>query len=143
MFPWCFRWPVGKQIVQCLSSKVTTFLNFTYSGARFVFGYLADGSGIFNSGAFRPKDNSTEAEGIRGILSDINTMGVVGTPFFFGPLSIIYFVSFFVSMLFYWGTLQFIVQKMGESNYTHHQSATQCVIMSRLAAVCDCWYHSS
>jgi len=72
------RWELGKQIVQCLSSKVTTFLNYTNYGAEFVFGDLAN-SGIF----------------------------------YFGPLSIIYFVSFFVSMLYYWGVLQFIVKKLG------------------------------
>lgn len=106
------RWTLGKQIVQCLSSKVTTFLNYTYSGAVFVFGYLANGQ-IFFDGAFRPDSNTTETMEIREILRDINEGGVVGAPFFFGPLSIIYFVSFFVSMLYYWGTLQFIVQKLG------------------------------
>jgi len=105
------RWSFGKQIVQCLSSKVSTFLDYTYEGAGFVFGYLANGQ-IFYSDAFRSDDNSTEAEQVRTILSELND-GVVGVPFFFGPLSIIYFVSFFVSMLFYWGTLQFVVKKLG------------------------------
>ena len=44
---------------------------------------------------------------------EINEQGVVQVPFFFGPLSIIYFVSFFVSMLYYWGVLQFVVKKIG------------------------------
>ena len=115
-----FRWQIGKQIVQCLSSKVTTFLNYTYSGAKFVFGYLADGSEIFSPMNFRAGQNATNPEfpqtlAIRGVLTEINKGFVVGTPFFFGPLSIIYFVSFFVSMLFYMGTLQFIVKKMGKT----------------------------
>lgn len=107
------RWNVGKQIIQCLSSKVSTFLNYTYAGTAFVFGYLSDGTQIFMPENYRKNENTTEVQEFRQILSNMNSDGVVGTPFYFGALSIIYFVSFFVSMLFYWGTLQFIVQKLG------------------------------
>ena len=91
---------------------MSTFLNYTYDGAAFVYGYLANGQ-LFFPDAFRPGDNSSDASNIRAVLTELNA-GVVGVPFFFGPLSIIYFVSFFVSMLFYWGTLQFVVQKLGK-----------------------------
>ena len=50
---------------------------------------------------------------IKNVLEEINSGNFVGVPFFFGPLSIIYFVSFCVSMLYYWGALQWIVQKLG------------------------------
>lgn len=106
-----FRWELGNQVVQCLSSKVGTFLDYTYQGAGFVFNYLASGK------PFQPDlyNNTDEAltDTVRTILGEINDQGVVPLPFFFGPLSIVYFVSFFVSMLYYWGTLQFIVKKIG------------------------------
>ena len=121
------RWKPGRQIVECLSSKVTTFLNYTYAGAKFVFGYLSDGSTIFNPDQFRLGDTSTEAKAVRDILADIND-GVVYTPLFFGPLSIIYFVSFFVSMLFYTGSLQFIVKKMGKTSSNAMPGSTLLLI---------------
>ena len=100
--------------MQCLSSKVGTFLNYTYQGADFVFGYLATGK-PFIPEAFNQTTDPGLTSTVQDILENINNNGVVGVPFFFGPLSIIYFVSFFVSMLYYWGTLQFIVQKIGET----------------------------
>ena len=109
-----FRWELGNQIVRCLSSKVSTFLNYTYQGADFVFAYLATGK-PFIPAAFNRTGDPGLTETVQGVLQDINDMGVVPAPFFFGPLSIIYFVSFFVSMLYYWGTLQFIVKKIGEN----------------------------
>ena len=108
-----FRWDLGNQIVRCLSSKVSTFLNYTYQGADFVFAYLATGK-PFIPEAFNRTGELELTETVQSVLRDINDMGVVPAPFFFGPLSIIYFVSFFVSMLYYWGTLQFIVKKIGE-----------------------------
>ena len=66
---------------------------------------------------FRSSNSSLDPEqvkALKAVLRDINDSGVVGVPFFFGPLSIIYFVSFFVSMLYYWGTLQFVVKKLGK-----------------------------
>ena len=110
-----FRWELGNQIVRCLSSKVSTFLNYTYQGADFVFAYLATGK-PFIPAAFNRTGDPGLTETVQGVLQDINDMGVVPAPFFFGPLSIIYFVSFFVSMLYYWGTLQFIVKKIGENH---------------------------
>ena len=105
------RWKFGNQVVQCFSSKVSTFLAYSNEGATFVFSYLANGK------PFVPENyNSTDGsitETVRTILGEINDQGVVPIPFFFGPLSLIYFVSFFVSMLYYWGTLQFVVKKIG------------------------------
>jgi len=105
------RWDIGKQVVQCLSSKVGTFLGYTYEGSTFVFGYLADGKPFFPESYNNTDQEITST--VQMILKEINDLGVVGVPFFFGPLSIIYFVSFFVSMLYYWGTLQFVVKKIG------------------------------
>ena len=98
--------------MQCLSSKVGTFLDYTYQGAGFVFSYLASGKPFQPDRYFNWDQNVTDT--VRTILGEINDQGVVPLPFFFGPLSIVYFVSFFVSMLYYWGTLQFIVKKIGK-----------------------------
>merc|ERR1711970_658735 len=55
---------------------------------------------------------------IREVLTEINNEHVVPITLVFGVFSIIYFVSFTVSMLYYFGTLQFIVQKLGWLLYT-------------------------
>ena len=113
--PLLFRWELGNQVVQCLSSKVGTFLDYTYQGAGFVFSYLATGK-PFLPDVYNNTDSDL-TDTVRTVLEEINDQGVVPLPFFFGPLSIVYFVSFFVSMLYYWGTLQFIVKKIG-TQYT-------------------------
>ena len=99
-------------MVQCLSSKVGTFLDYTYQGAGFVFAYLATGK-PFQPELFNITDDAQLTDTVQTILGEINDQGVLPLPFFFGPLSIVYFVSFFVSMLYYWGTLQSIVKKIG------------------------------
>ena len=111
-------------MVQCLSSKVGTFLDYTYQGAGFVFAYLATGK-PFQPDLYNNTDSDL-TETVRTVLGEINDQGVVPLPFFFGPLSIVYFVSFFVSMLYYWGTLQFIVKKIGtEHTWTERESAVK------------------
>ncbi|GLH02199.1 Sodium/nucleoside cotransporter [Gryllus bimaculatus] len=72
------RWNVGKLIFQCFGTKTTTFLNYTFAGASFVYGTeLA--SGVFA----------------------------------FQVLSVIFFFSFFVQILYYWGVMQWVVMKLG------------------------------
>jgi len=115
------RWNFGRDVVNCLSKKVATFLGYTYAGAEFVFGYAAGpdaASGaydLFIPGNFKTTNSSVVDVGlVQQVLSDINASGgVLLAPLFFGPLSIIYFVSFCVSMLYYWGALQWVVQKLG------------------------------
>ena len=36
------RWNSGRDFINCVGSKVDTFLGFTDSGSSFVFGYLVD-----------------------------------------------------------------------------------------------------
>ena len=36
------RWDSGRDFINCIGSKVDTFLGFTDSGSSFVFGYLVD-----------------------------------------------------------------------------------------------------
>ena len=120
--PLLFRWELGNQVVQCLSSKVGTFLDYTYQGAGFVFSYLATGK-PFLPDVYNNTDSDL-TDTVRTVLEEINDQGVVPLPFFFGPLSIVYFVSFFVSMLYYWGTLQFIVKKIG-TQYTRTRTGSR------------------
>jgi len=119
------KWDFGRSVIQCLSAKVTRFLNYTFAGSNFVFGWASSGEVFGNWRAFKHDETGSSSrlnvtEDIQQILREINVEGralgengVVIPPFFFSSLCIIYFVSFCVSMLFYWGALQFLVQKMG------------------------------
>ena len=95
------RWDVGKAVFECLGNKVTTFLGFTDAGSGMVYGFLTTGFKIPDPN----KINMTNPEEIQFI----EYPGV----FAFQTLSVIYFFSFFVSMLFYLGVLQWVVMKLG------------------------------
>ena len=101
------RWEVGRNIFQCIGDKVGYFLAYTDSGSGFVYGYLVYGinSATLNSTNVDPE----EFENIVFILNQIFGGGV----FMFKVLSVIFFFSFFTSMLFYWGVLQWVVMKLG------------------------------
>ena len=99
------RWELGKSVFDCLGRKVTTFLDYTEAGSGFVFGYLVTLQ-PFNPSAL----NTTEA---RTVAQDINDNKAIGFVFFFKVLSIIYFFNFVVSILFYLGTMTWVVGKVG------------------------------
>ncbi|KAI9560235.1 hypothetical protein GHT06_014249 [Daphnia sinensis] len=81
------RWDVGRQVIQCLGDKITVFLDYSNAGSGFVYGYL---------------------------VTDVNMAGIaLGTIFAFRILSVIFFFSFFVSILYYYGIMQWVVQKIG------------------------------
>ncbi|XP_069702912.1 uncharacterized transporter YutK-like isoform X2 [Periplaneta americana] len=73
------RWSVGRNVFQCISNKVATFLGYADVGAKFVYSDLLIDANIF---AFR-------------------------------PLSVIFFLSFMVQILYYYGAMQWIVLKLG------------------------------
>lgn len=75
----CIRWKVGRDIFDCIGSKVSTFLSFSDEGSSFVYGNTLIDQGIFA----------------------------------FAILSIIYFFSFFISILYYMGVMQWMVMKLG------------------------------
>jgi len=77
------RWSVGIAIFRCLGEKVSTFLSFTDQGSSFLFGDLA------------LKTGSTPAI------------------FAFSVLPVTLFFSFCVAILYYYGTMQWIVFKLG------------------------------
>ena len=99
------RWELGKSVFDCLGRKVKTFLDFTDAGSGFVFGYLVTLQ-PFNPTAL----NHTVS---RTVAQDINNSHSIGFVFFFQVLSIIYFFNFVVSILFYLGTMTWVVGKVG------------------------------
>merc|ERR1712106_383319 len=96
----------GQAFFQCLGTKVDTFLGFTDAGSSFVFGYLV------NRQPFIPKllkNGSVEQQ----VAESINLAHAVPSIVVFKALSTVYFFSFLVSVLFYWGVLQWFVVKIG------------------------------
>jgi len=98
------RWQVGKNVFDCIGRKVAAFLEFTDSGSEFVFGYL-----VSRQPFIAPLVNGTANE----VAQQINLNKAIPPVFMFKVLSIIYFFNFCVSMLFYLGTMQWIVVKLG------------------------------
>ena len=92
------RWETGATIFKCIGDKVSAFLDFTNAGSVFVFGFLSEG---FVNGT-----------GVNGTIPE-DLYFSFNPPFMFKTLSVIYFFSFCVSMMFYLGALQWIVLKMG------------------------------
>ena len=84
-----FLFQTGNAMIGCLGDKVETFLGYTDVGSQFVYGYLAM--------------DIIDAEG----------QFVAASVFYFKTLSVIFFFSFMVSMLFYAGIMQWVIMKMG------------------------------
>ena len=110
------RWNTGREIVNCFSTKVTTFLGFTEYGSNFVYSYLG-GHGnnkLLNVAAlnFTAQFGPEVTNITRTVADTINESGI-NFPFVFKILSVIYFIAFTVQMLIYWGTLQTVILKMG------------------------------
>ena len=90
--------------------QVTSFLDFTDSGSGFVYGYLVNQS-PFNLGIYPKNETSGVAYQVMAEINNgINVDGVTRKPlnsvFVFKILSVIFFFSFMVSMLFHLGTMQ-------------------------------------
>ena len=83
-----------------------TFLAFTDAGSSFVFGYLVNQKPFLLN---KLKNGTVEYE----VAESINSAGAINTIVVFKALSTVYFFSFLVSMLFYWGVLQWLVIKIG------------------------------
>ena len=123
---------------QCLGDKVSVFLGFADAGSSFVFGYLVN-SQPFIPSVINFTDNPEKTQlmqvtsyffitnskynGLSSLLcpqeiaTALQTEYEDGYPiddvFNFSALSVIFFFSFMVSMLFYLGALQWVVLKMG------------------------------
>lgn len=110
-------WQTGRQVFQCLGDKVARFLSFTDEGSAFVYGYLVHQTPLIPSNVEVIGNDSFTALA-RDVATALNTPNSNGgfpfdSIFMFKTLSVVYFFSFCVSMLFYLGTLQWMVLKMG------------------------------
>ena len=99
------RWSFGKAVFDCIGKKVKIFLDYTDAGSGFVFGYLVTQKPFYPSAL---NDSMSQS-----VAEDINNSSGIGFVFMFKILSIIYFFNFMVSILFYLGTMNWIVSKMG------------------------------
>ena len=78
------RWDSGRDFINCIGSKVDTFLGFTDSGSSFVFGYLVDQK------PFLP--TKLENGSIAKLVAEkINNSTAVKTIVVFKALSTVYF----------------------------------------------------
>ncbi|KAI9560238.1 hypothetical protein GHT06_014252 [Daphnia sinensis] len=81
------RWDTGQKVFACMGDRVSIFLKYTDAGSGLVYGHL---------------------------VTDQNESGIpLGTIFAFKALSVIFLFSFMVNILYYYGVMQFIVQKVG------------------------------
>ncbi len=96
------------------------FLGYTDEGSSFVFGYLVNQQPFIPS-VINYTDQPEKTALFQEIAASLNTEFAEGYPmpdaFYFSALSVIYFFSFIVSMLFYLGVLQWIVLKLGWALY--------------------------
>ena len=99
------RWSVGKAVFDCIGKKVKIFLDYTDAGSGFVFGYLVTQKPFYPSAL---NDSTAQA-----VTESINNSNGIGFIFIFKALSVIYFFNFIVSILFYLGTMNWLVSKIG------------------------------
>ena len=91
---------------ECLGKKITAFLHYSDDGSSFVYGFLVSQEPFYT---FLLEPNSTAYE----VASVINAKHAMAGVFMFKVLSVIFFFSFFTSMLFYLGYMQWIIAKLG------------------------------
>ncbi|XP_065565519.1 sodium/nucleoside cotransporter 1-like isoform X2 [Artemia franciscana] len=96
------RVDVGRDIFQCLGDKVSAFLSYTIAGSSFVYGWLASGQNL--SVMIEPGITNYNITIVPDRLTDV---------FAFSILSVIFFFSFFINILYYFGVMQFVVIKLG------------------------------
>lgn len=89
--------------------QVESFLAYSDAGSGFVFGYLANN----DKPPFNPKLLENKTSITFEVISAINDAKIFNTTFIFKSLSVIYFFSFIISMLFYLGAMQWIISKVG------------------------------
>lgn len=100
------RWPLGRSAIECIGQKIDRFLAFTNRGSSFVFGYLVTQQ-IFNVNKLG--NNSVAFN----VTSEVNAAKAVPSVVVFSALSVIYFFSFIVNILFHYGVIQSLTEKIG------------------------------
>lgn len=105
------RTEIGKQVFKCIGEKVNNLLDCTMAGSKLIFGYLADGM------LKGPAGNVTVlVNGTQYIVEMPNSgleMSTQDAIFAFTSMPVVIFFSFFVSILYYYGVMQVVVQKLG------------------------------
>jgi len=101
------RWPVGRRAFSILGDQVQAFLAYTNAGSEFVYGSLVSAK-PFNLYAV----NDTGSVAFT-VMNQINESRAFNTVFAFDVLSVIFFFSFVVSMLFHVGAMQWVIGKIG------------------------------
>jgi pyrimidine nucleoside transport protein len=86
--------------------KISNFLAYTDNGSGFVFGYLVNQKPFVEGSV-------SNASVAYDVMREINAFKSINGVFFFKVLSVIYFFSFFISMLFYLGAMQWVIGKIG------------------------------
>jgi pyrimidine nucleoside transport protein len=99
------RWRPGKLFFECIGHKVDMFLSFTDIGSSFIYGPL------ITQQPFLPQrlPNDSIAFNVTSMVNEHRAAPVVVV---FKALSVIYFFSFVVNMLFYLGYIQSITLKI-------------------------------
>lgn len=92
---------IGRSIFECLGNKAALFFGFARQGATFVYGNKLVGD--WQVFAFTVSPNCSF------FLSHFLWKKII----FFQTLPVIFFFSFMVSILYYYGAMQWVIKKMG------------------------------
>jgi pyrimidine nucleoside transport protein len=84
-------------------------LDYTDAGAGFLYGYL----GSKDKPPFDLKLIENKTSIAYEVAEALNLSKSMNTVFIFKSLSVLYFVSFFLSMFFYLGAMQWVIGKVG------------------------------
>ncbi|KAM7300557.1 sodium/nucleoside cotransporter 2 [Ixodes scapularis] len=107
------RWPLGREALQCFGDKVKSFLDFTFAGSTFVFGYLAKGFNLTEAlgDLVKPQNANSSLQNV----TEVAPPSIENLPplFVFQALPVIFFFSFIVSILYFYGIMQWLVLRVG------------------------------
>lgn len=107
------RWSLGRDALQCFGDKVKNFLDFTFAGSGFVFSYLAKGYNLTDALGDLVKPENLTATLLNG--TEVAKPAIKNLPpvFLFLALPVVFFFSFFVSILYFYGIMQWMVLRVG------------------------------
>jgi len=101
------RWEGGKAAFKILGDQVQVLLSYTKAGSGFVYGSLV------NQQPFNPSAVGNTSSEAFTVMTEINKSRAFNSVFAFDVLSVIFFFSFIVSMLFHVGAMQWCIGKIG------------------------------
>ncbi|KAH9412608.1 hypothetical protein DERP_006570 [Dermatophagoides pteronyssinus] len=107
---------IGRLLFQCIGDKINTFLSYTKSGTEMVFGYLVNGQlqgTMAGNYTLIIGGGGQEMNDLQVRLPSLPLM-IQSSIFALSGMPVIIFFSFFVSILYYYGIMQIIVNKFGK-----------------------------